>query len=253
MTRNRVFRFFSWNVRGLNDPAKCTIVRSFIRNSKCSVLCLQETKLSSISFSKFLTFCAYHLQDFRFFDATGTKGGLLIAWNPSLFECVEEWSHSFAFTLALRRMSDGRRFLISNVYGPTCASSRPEFFRHLNYLGHLSRGAWVIIGDFNILLYAFDKNGPFSITNDTFLFRELVRDLSLYDVPLLNKSYTWTNGRWNPTLERLDRVFISQDWTVSFPRNCLRALPQPRSDHAPLVLTAHTFLLKADLFRFETF
>nr|CAD1820598.1 unnamed protein product [Ananas comosus var. bracteatus] len=181
------------------------------------------------------------------------EGGLLTAWNPSLFECVEEWSHSFALTLALRRRSDGRRFLISNVYGPTCASSRLEFFQHLNYLGHLSRGAWVVMGDFNILLFAFDKNGPFSTTNDTFLFRELVRDLSLYDVPLLHKSYTWTNGRRNPTLERLDRVFILQDWTVSFPRNCLRALPRPRFDHAPLVLTAHTFLPKADLFRFESF
>nr|CAD1834467.1 unnamed protein product [Ananas comosus var. bracteatus] len=59
--------------------------------------------------------------------------------------------------------------------------------------------------------------------------------------------------RAEPHLERLDRVFISQDWTLSFPRNCLRALPRPRSDHAPLVLTAHTFLPKADLFRFESF
>nr|CAD1830160.1 unnamed protein product [Ananas comosus var. bracteatus] len=32
MARNIIFQFLSWNVRGLNDPTKCTIIKSVIRN-----------------------------------------------------------------------------------------------------------------------------------------------------------------------------------------------------------------------------
>nr|CAD1820604.1 unnamed protein product [Ananas comosus var. bracteatus] len=44
MTRNRVFRFLSWNVRSLNDLGKCTIVKNFIimQNAVYEELCLQE-------------------------------------------------------------------------------------------------------------------------------------------------------------------------------------------------------------------
>ncbi|OAY72639.1 hypothetical protein ACMD2_16617, partial [Ananas comosus] len=72
-------------------------------------------------------------------------------------------------------------------------------------------------------------------------------------LPLRNKSYTWTNGRRNPTLECLDRTFISQDWLLSFPNSFLSALPRPRSDHTPLLLSAHTFVPSARIFRFESF
>nr|CAD1839537.1 unnamed protein product [Ananas comosus var. bracteatus] len=59
--------------------------------------------------------------------------------------------------------------------------------------------------------------------------------------------------RRNPTLERLDRALISQDWILSFPRSTLKALLRPRSDHSPLVLTAFTFVPTPRLFQFESF
>nr|CAD1823673.1 unnamed protein product [Ananas comosus var. bracteatus] len=247
------FRFLSWNVRGLNDPSKCTVIKSFIRNAKCCVVCLQETKISSISPTKFHTICGFHLQDFRALDAVGTKGGLLTAWNPSLFECLEDWGGSFSLNVVLKRKRDGSVFMLSNIYGPTCASLKAAFFRELRYLGQRSRGVWAAMGDFNALLSLHDKNGPLLSTNDILQFREVVSDLGLVDLPLRNKSYTWTNGRRNPTLECLDRTFISQDWLLSFPNSFLSALPRPRSDHTPLLLSAHTFVPSARIFRFESF
>lgn len=80
-----------------------------------------------------------------------------------------------------------------------------------------------------------------------------MNDTGLIDLPLLNKAFTWTNGRRNPTLERLDRALISHDWFLSFPCSTLRALPRPRSDHTPLILSAYTFVPTSRLFRFESF
>ena len=46
----------SWNVHGLGDLDKCTIVRDAIRSTTPSVVCLQATKLSECEIFKAATF-----------------------------------------------------------------------------------------------------------------------------------------------------------------------------------------------------
>lgn len=140
MARNRIFRFLSWNVRGLNDPTKCTIVKSVIRNCKCSVVCVQETKLSSISLDKFRSVCGFHILDFRTLDAVGTRGGLLSAWNPALFDCVNDWAGLFSLNVVLRRKVDRKLFMVSNIYGPTDTTLKAGFFQELRSICELFVG-----------------------------------------------------------------------------------------------------------------
>ncbi len=94
---------------------------------------------------------------------------------------------------------------------------------------------------------------PLSHVADMLAFRCVINDLHLIDLPINNQAFTWTSGRPSPTLERLDRAFISHDWHAHFPRSLLRALPRSRSDHSPLMLTAHSFIPAAHLFKFESF
>ena len=42
-------KMISWNVRGLNDPQKRLVVKNFLREWKCDVVCLQETKIASMN------------------------------------------------------------------------------------------------------------------------------------------------------------------------------------------------------------
>ena len=41
-------KILSWNVRGLNDGRKRLIVKNLLRDLKCDVICLQETKLAGL-------------------------------------------------------------------------------------------------------------------------------------------------------------------------------------------------------------
>ena len=41
-------KILSWNVRGLNDCRKHSIVKNLLREWKCDVICLQETKLTGL-------------------------------------------------------------------------------------------------------------------------------------------------------------------------------------------------------------
>ena len=40
-------RILSWNVRGLNNPYKRSVIKNLLRDWKCDVVCLQETKFSA--------------------------------------------------------------------------------------------------------------------------------------------------------------------------------------------------------------
>nr|CAD1828059.1 unnamed protein product [Ananas comosus var. bracteatus] len=130
---------------------------------------------------------------------------------------------------------------------------KPVFFQELREICGRSVGAWAVLGDFNTLLSLSDKNGQPSNPAEILLFRDTINDIGLADLPLRNRAYTWSNGRRNPTLERLDRALVSLDWLRIFPSFSLKALPRPRSDHCPLLLTASTFVPQSGLFRFEAF
>ncbi len=177
----------------------------------------------------------------------------MTAWNSALFEFVRVWEGQFSLTVVLKRKEDGSTFTVSNVYGPTGSNSKDPFFEELRFIGSWATGAWTVLGDFNVLLSSLDKNGPLSRPSASLAFRNIIRDLGLIDLPLLNKAFTWSNGRRLPVLERLDRAFVSSDWLSLFPRSTLRALPRPRSDHSPLLLAAFSFISAPQLFRFEAY
>ncbi len=159
MARNRNFRFLSWNVRGLNEAAKCSTVLAFIRNSKSCVVCFQETKLAALSASKLRSFCGYPLSDFRSMDALGTRGGLLTVWNPALFTCLADWCGSFSLNVLLSRKADGSVVLVSNFYGPNSAPLRAGLFSEIKAIYEIAPPVWLAIGDFNVLFSVQDKNG----------------------------------------------------------------------------------------------
>ena len=84
-------------------------------------------------------------------------------------------------------------------------------------------------------------------------FRGLINDTQLHELHLKGRNYTWSNERERPNLERLDRVFVTDDWLVAFPDHDLSALSSECSDHAPLLLMTDCSLPHFKRFRFENF
>jgi exonuclease III len=72
-----------WNVRGINDPAKCPAIRFKIEESNASNICLQETKKSS--FASGFTKCIWRSAVYSFIPFDGASGGLLFLWVSSMF------------------------------------------------------------------------------------------------------------------------------------------------------------------------
>ena len=44
-------KLLSWNVRGLGSIQKCSVVRNVVREYRCHVICIQESKWSGYDFA----------------------------------------------------------------------------------------------------------------------------------------------------------------------------------------------------------
>lgn len=76
----------SWNVRGLNNPARRKVVRDLVRDQGCSIVCLQETKLEAVTAQVVEETLGPNFADnFAFLPAVGTRGGVLIAVDRNYY------------------------------------------------------------------------------------------------------------------------------------------------------------------------
>jgi len=246
------FCIVSWNVRGLGDPEKCAVVKDALVSANPSVICLQETKLHNISQFQAHNFLPPHFANtIHFVSAAGTRGGILTAWNSSTFSLVSYISRRHTLTTTLASTVTEHQFTITNVYAPSDHRDSKVFLEDLDELRPQIHGPWILAGDFNLIRSASDKNSGNVNHRLCTLFNDTLEKLGVVELPLLDRLYTWSNKRQNPTLARLDRVFVNPEQCSSFPNSTLTSLTRSTSDHTPLLVTIATDIPKTQTFRFE--
>jgi exonuclease III len=145
----------NWNVRGLNNPARRKAILDFLADKHYNLICLQETKLEFIDLHIVRETLGPRFQDnFLFKPAEGTRGGILIACTPD-FSLLPEVAvpGEFSLTATVTDRSDGCKWTITGVYGPQENAEKYMFIQKIRSLKPLVSDKWLIIGDFNLLLY----------------------------------------------------------------------------------------------------
>jgi hypothetical protein len=89
-----------------------------------------------------------------------------------------------------------------------------------------------------------------SMSNNENLFNDTIWDLSLQEIPLLVRSFMWSNMQSTPILSKLDRVLISGLWDFSLPNTMLSSFPITTSDHCPLKIEIATSTPRPQIFRY---
>nr|GEU32972.1 RNA-directed DNA polymerase, eukaryota, reverse transcriptase zinc-binding domain protein [Tanacetum cinerariifolium] len=145
------------------------------------------------------------------------------------------------------------------VYASNSYTERRKLWRELGTQKIITNGdLWVIMGDFNVTLkveeYSNSSSAPSSEMNEFF---ECIRDIEVEDILSSGFQFTWTKSRGNPqckTLEKLDRIMISEAFMDKFPISHGRFLPYMNSDHSPALLRLPNGMAKRrKAFRFSNF
>ncbi|KAA3467662.1 reverse transcriptase [Gossypium australe] len=118
------------------------------------------------------------------------------------------------------------------------------------------RFSWFFCGDFNEIMYGFEKNeGLPKDERRMKLFRNVLTDCSLVDVGFSGRWFTWERGNLPETniCERLDRGVANEKWMAMFPEITIQHLIHSFFDHCPLLVNTKKAeqWVKEKAFRFK--
>jgi hypothetical protein len=160
-------------------------------------------------------------------------------------------NRDFTISAMIKAASSNTQFLMTTCYGPADDARKDNFLAELNATKPVAGLPWIILGDFNLIYQAGDKNNLNLNRRLMGRFRRALDNCELMEIALHNRKYTWSNERENPTLVRLDRVFCNPEWETAFPNFALNALATGASDHCPLFLTRQDRVVRKATFKFE--
>jgi exonuclease III len=231
-------------------------VQQTLASSSRHIACLQETKLRLVDDRLVQHLGGFRLNNFACLAAlgpSGTRGGILLLWNDNYIDAQQICIRTYSVTAFITIKESGLSFLLTSVYGQTRANEKSNFLAEIHNIKPTSTVQWLLLGDFNLIYKARDKNNTNLNLRCMRNFRSTLNSCNLKEVHLQNRKFTWSNERRNPTMVRLDRIFCNDAWDLSFPSHVLKALSTSLSDHCPLLLSNQENPPRPRPFRFENF
>ncbi|KAK4380971.1 hypothetical protein Sango_3012900 [Sesamum angolense] len=145
-----------WNVRGFNRPLKHNGVAHLIKNNQLCLLGILETKLTTSAIARIInrTFPGW-CQTNNFDVIVG--GRILIIWNPAVIDLVPEDISPQMIHCRVKNKSSQLSFYISFIYGLYTVVHRRSMWDKLLELGQPMNMPWLILGDFNCVKSATEK------------------------------------------------------------------------------------------------
>ncbi|KAJ9555234.1 hypothetical protein OSB04_009848 [Centaurea solstitialis] len=183
---------------------------------------------------------------------------VILAWDMCSLDIVLIESHAQYLHCLVRIKGIDDSFFATFVYGSNSTTGRRELWSGLRKAKVLmNQGSWVVLGDFNAMLFQHDGYGGSSRRNvDMEDFYLCMEDVELFDVSYVGIQYTWCQKPigGDGILRKLDRILCNVDFTSLFRDAHVRFLPRGVSDHSPGLLSFGGDIRKVVAgFRFDNF
>lgn len=171
-------------------------------------------------------------------DCKGCSGGLALFWRRGVEVTVKSLSkyHIDAFV----QEEDGVEWRLSGIYGEPKAEEKGKTWRLLRILNNLYTKPWLCLGDFNEILFDYEKEGgqprPAGCMER---FRNALADCNLDDLGFMGDIFTWRNHHHRAEgyiKERLNRAVGNVEWRRLFPLVRVVNGDPRHSDHRPIIV-----------------
>lgn len=173
----RSWAILCWNIRGINSDEKWDAIRSKVMESKCDIICLQETKREFFDSQYIRKFCPPFFDAFDFLPSIGASGGCIILWNSSKFSGSPVFQNDFAHSVELTSKLLGDIWLLTNVYAPCTPEGKLAFLDWFKHIQTPEDTKWLIVGDFNPIRRPENRNKPGANIQEMLGFNEAISRL----------------------------------------------------------------------------
>uniref|UniRef100_A0A8I6WN89 Endonuclease/exonuclease/phosphatase domain-containing protein n=1 Tax=Hordeum vulgare subsp. vulgare TaxID=112509 RepID=A0A8I6WN89_HORVV len=165
-------------------------------------------------------------------ESDGRVGGLVLFYQ-SLNKIVLNYASPHFIDIMFMHV-DSVLWQFRGFYGYPNWADRKSSWDDIRNLHSKGDHPWVVMGDFNEILYPSEKEGgnarPNVMMRD---FCECLIDCGLGHLGYIGDPFTWSRGE---TRECLDRAVCNIGWASKFPRAAVISEEHVHSDHHPLVL-----------------
>jgi hypothetical protein len=128
--------------------------------------------------------------DYFLNPAIQTRGGILVAWQPSAWSVLDTSTRQFSVSAKVRQVPGDHEWWLSLVHGPAKDYNRPAFIEELHALRLVQLGPWVICGDFNMIYRVQDKSNGQLHRRGMGQFHHFINEASLKEVQLEGRLFT---------------------------------------------------------------
>ena len=237
------------NCQGLGNAPTVRALLDVQRRSNPEVMFLLETHLDNYPVD-----CLKRRlkMDFKIVNPSdGRSGGVILFWKQEI-NIQQIYSAPKYIDVRVVESSD-KIWRLTGIYGEPRWEDKYKTWDKIRELNGQFSMPWVIIGDFNEILFSHEKEGGNPRPQGYMqAFRDVLSDCELYDLGFSGDPFTWKRGCIRA---RLDRVVANTAWITMHPESTVQHLDYSRSDHRPILLdTEHqdaTSINNATSRRFE--
>lgn len=200
----------SWNIKGAFGRLKKWHVREVVRQHQPSLFFAYETHGPFARVDQFWSSLGFSLIFSQ--EARGHSGGIWIlsSRDDLSFKLVDSNIQEITFSIKKGNAS----WICTATYASPTYSIRCNLWDHFITLRSRIHGPWVIIGDFNEILYSSKVSGGTFSPSWAHLVANMMNLCNLTDLHTIGGLYTWRKNFQNGGHVRkmLDRCMVDIDW-----------------------------------------
>ncbi|KAL4352119.1 hypothetical protein GQ457_06G008250 [Hibiscus cannabinus] len=170
-------------------------------------------------------------------DPIGLAAGLALWWIGDVSISILKDSVNFIDTLV--SLNGEEPWYCTFIYGPPHRSDKEQFWAQLHQIRQCPNAKWCMIGDVNIVAVQNDKEGGNPMNkNQAKWFLDFIDVAGLIELPIKGGIFTWSNMRSDrdAIAEKLDKILVSNEWSLAFPKEIGILETTVVSDHNLIVL-----------------
>lgn len=225
--------------------------RSLVKEHSPTIIFLMETLIHDSKTRGFRFI--FPLYNVLVINSVGRAGDLLLFWKKDCDLTVENFSRNHINFLV--KEDGGNVWRGTGIYGWPTQQEKFRTWALLRSLQSYQRRPWVCFGDFNEVLYAYEKAGRRGCNiNQMTVFLEACNICNLEDMSATGVKFTWSNGRRGAAnvRKRLEMFLTGADWLDLFPGASFHNLARIASNHSPILCRLLPLVKKRPVFQFES-
>ncbi|XP_028761010.1 uncharacterized protein LOC114719664 [Neltuma alba] len=201
-----------WNCQGLGSPLTGRNLRFLYNKHRPTLVFLMETRVKMDKVERWRR--RLDFQNKVYVEPIRIGGGLAVWWNDDIQLQLIKADKNIVHLKVVKGLEMDSGFL-TLIYGPPRKQDRGSWWRRLRGLDPGEAVPWLCCGDFNDLMFDFEKEGGNTRgLNSLAEFQHFMIQCNMVDLGSKGMEFTWSNKRVNEAhvKERLDRAVCNTAW-----------------------------------------